>query len=177
MSASIAARPTTYRGIQMRSRLEATVAAQFDRWRYDWAYEPRAYGSKAGQYLPDFVLFVNGRPASVVEVKGRIAGEAFQILDRMEIVWDSEPDVFLVLIDAAAIRAGEWREVDAPRASFFVRMHGEQANPTTRGVFVLCKCGTVGMRFGPAGELWGRCRGCDGTETPLAYLDPTEYRA
>lgn len=50
------ARPTTYRGIEMRSRLEAGYAAWLDQWSFDWEYEPQAFASQRGQYLPDFLL-------------------------------------------------------------------------------------------------------------------------
>lgn len=51
---ALRARPTMYNGIQMRSRLEARVAALFDAMGLDWKYEPRAYKSARGEYLPDF---------------------------------------------------------------------------------------------------------------------------
>ncbi len=50
-------RPTTYKGIQMRSRLEAATAGAFDRAGFRWDYEPQAFqGEDGNQYLPDFVL-------------------------------------------------------------------------------------------------------------------------
>lgn len=63
---ALAPRPTTYKGIAMRSRLEAAWAEQFDAWGQAWQYEPQCYASEEGQYLPDFLL----TPGSVfVEVK------------------------------------------------------------------------------------------------------------
>lgn len=56
MTTKLAPRPTAYKGVQMRSRLEAGFAAWLDRWHFDWTYEPRAYASELGQYLPDFEL-------------------------------------------------------------------------------------------------------------------------
>lgn len=50
------ARPTKYRGIQMRSRLEASIAQWLDAEGVDWTYEPEAFASEEGQYLPDFEL-------------------------------------------------------------------------------------------------------------------------
>lgn len=50
------ARPTIYRGVQMRSRLEATVAEWLDAQSLVWKYEGPAYGSEDGQYLPDFQI-------------------------------------------------------------------------------------------------------------------------
>lgn len=71
------ARPTVYKGIQMRSRLEAGYAAWLDRWHFDWEYEPCAFAHpELGQYLPDFLLrnVVNLTSASnvYVEVKPNI---------------------------------------------------------------------------------------------------------
>src|SRR6266568_3037563 len=55
-------RPTVYtsrdgRRFQMRSRLEAGFAAWLDESGcVDWDYEPCAYATAEGQYLPDFVI-------------------------------------------------------------------------------------------------------------------------
>lgn len=54
MTTTLKARPTVYKGIQMRSRLEAGFAAWLDENGVTWEYEPRAYASDEGQYLPDF---------------------------------------------------------------------------------------------------------------------------
>src|SRR5215212_8417648 len=59
------ARPTFYRGFQMRSRLEVTVAERLDAQGLVWKYEGPAYGSEGGQYLPDFQitgLLIEGVP-------------------------------------------------------------------------------------------------------------------
>lgn len=92
------ARPTTYRGIAMRSRLEATYAASLDDAAeamptLKWEYEPRAFANRVGQYLPDFVV----RDASLVtyvEVRPTI-DRAKAALESMQIIWDSEPQAFL----------------------------------------------------------------------------------
>lgn len=47
-------RTTVYKGITMRSRLEAGFAMWLDEQKVKWEYEPCAFGSEAGQYLPDF---------------------------------------------------------------------------------------------------------------------------
>lgn len=59
--------PTTYRGVQMRSRLEADWARQFDRWGVPWLYETEGVNLDGLWYLPDFWL-----PAcqTFFEVKG-----------------------------------------------------------------------------------------------------------
>lgn len=70
-------RPTIYKGVKMRSRLEAGFAMWLDQHDIEWEYEPHAFGSEAGQYLPDFKLKVIHPWTSVelqtgyVEVKPR----------------------------------------------------------------------------------------------------------
>ena len=49
-------RPTTYKGVKMRSRLEAGYAMWADEIGLDWEYEPECFATEEGQYLPDFVL-------------------------------------------------------------------------------------------------------------------------
>lgn len=54
MSTTLKARPTIYKGIQMRSRLEASYAAWLDGCGFTWDYEPHVFADEKGQYLPDF---------------------------------------------------------------------------------------------------------------------------
>lgn len=54
MAAKIKARPTLYKGIQMRSRLEADYAAHLDSDGTPWEYEPTCFANERGQWLPDF---------------------------------------------------------------------------------------------------------------------------
>lgn len=68
----IPARPTLYKGIRMRSRLEADYAAKIDREGWEWAYEPECFGSEDGQWLPDFRVDNLGKSAgsvTYIEVK------------------------------------------------------------------------------------------------------------
>lgn len=60
-------RPTLYRGIQMRSRIEARWAVVFDYLKFEWEYEPEHYELPIGNYLPDFWL--RGQDCWV-EIKG-----------------------------------------------------------------------------------------------------------
>lgn len=115
----IPARPTIYNGIQMRSRLEAGFAAWLDERGATWEYEPHAFASPSGQYLPDFlvrdVVRANREPADAyIEIKPRAPyretylGEVIrrqpedeelaQIARQMEIVWESHEDVELLLV-------------------------------------------------------------------------------
>ena len=103
-----AARPTTYKGIRMRSRLEARVAAVIDEdWDCEWWYEPNAFADESGQYLPDFLVRFPGNPiAYYFEVKPTVeAAEA--VIPRMEIIWSSDPDATLGIIVPNADAAGE----------------------------------------------------------------------
>lgn len=98
------ARPTTYKGIRMRSRLEAEFAAALDTWPdMTWEYEPMCFASPAGQYLPDFLVTYHppsGFPPfdSYFEVKA-VVGDPQPVLSRMEIIWESRPDVGLTLLE------------------------------------------------------------------------------
>ena len=55
MTLSVRAKPTLYKGIRFRSRLEARWAVFFDALGIEWTYEPNVDGAPAG-YLPDFDL-------------------------------------------------------------------------------------------------------------------------
>lgn len=53
----IAAKPTTYRGVKFKSRLEARHAVFYDKIRVAWEYEPDKYELGNGWvYTPDFCL-------------------------------------------------------------------------------------------------------------------------
>jgi hypothetical protein len=94
------ARPTLYRGIQMRSRLEATVAEWLDAQGLVWKYEGPAYGNEDGQYLPDFqisglliegishTLYFDVKPPGKEREQPGLIGRT---LNRMERIWASDP--------------------------------------------------------------------------------------
>lgn len=106
----IKARPTLYKGIQMRSRLEADFAASLDRDGLVWKYEPTCFAGDEGQWLPDFQLeivspyhhYIELKPASLLEKQGdegwyEIVARVDAILGRMAVAWHSEPDAYLDL--------------------------------------------------------------------------------
>jgi len=97
---TIKARPTTYKGIQMRSRLEAGYAAFLDSQPDSptWEYEPRAFANEDGQYLPDFVV----KEIVYVEVKPNSERDLDGVLRRMHIIQDTHPDAWL------AVAVGSW---------------------------------------------------------------------
>jgi hypothetical protein len=93
------ARPTIYRGIKMRSRLEAEYAAALDTWPdTTWRYEPVCFASPQGQYLPDFAIDLKDGSHIYIEVKPVVVDPP-AILRRMEIVWASEPGAGLMLTE------------------------------------------------------------------------------
>lgn len=107
--AHIPARPTVYKGIQMRSRLEADYASALDRDDVPWKYEPTCFGGDSGQWLPDFALYegpatiyVELKPAYLIEwdtpeLEG-VYSRADEILKRMSVAFESEPEAYLSLV-------------------------------------------------------------------------------
>lgn len=59
--------PTVYKGVQMRSKLEARAAAAFDSLGIRWLYEPEGFELDGEWYLPDFWL---PEHETFLEVKG-----------------------------------------------------------------------------------------------------------
>lgn len=113
--AEIKARPTVYEGIQMRSRLEADYAAHLDGLDFPWEYEPKCFGARDGQWLPDFQTSggdrLPGNLATYIEIKSahlfaqqsnERASEAVARIDgylnKMAVAWSTDPDAFLELI-------------------------------------------------------------------------------
>lgn len=108
----IPARPTTYKGIKMRSRLEADYAAYLDRsskvWGSTWRYEPVCFGSEDSQWLPDFSeehghgsrTYVELKPIGIFDelVSDSRTNEIDTFLRKMTVAWASEPDVSLELV-------------------------------------------------------------------------------
>jgi hypothetical protein len=80
----IKAIPTIYKGVQFRSRLEATWAAFFDLINIQWEYEPPHISFN--KWIPDFVLLGNKKPNILVEVKPIIHYKEFDDF----IVWNSK---------------------------------------------------------------------------------------
>jgi len=68
----IEAKPTVYRNVRFKSRLEARWAICFDILGWDWKYEPVEYTDKirGWKYTPDFELVQHHRAKPIqVEVK------------------------------------------------------------------------------------------------------------
>jgi hypothetical protein len=108
------ARPTTYRGIPMRSRTEARYARQLDDWFPGaWRYEPRAFKDLNGEWLPDFgiegvLTSWSGRSSVYVEVKpGRWFDEVSAAvrslcLGRIASIFESIPEAVVILEQSGA---------------------------------------------------------------------------
>lgn len=80
----LAARPTIYKGVKMRSRLEASFAQYLDSVGLAWDYEPECFADETGQYLPDF-LIGSGDLTCYIEVKHSNADhtEAMKVMHRI----------------------------------------------------------------------------------------------
>lgn len=133
-------RPTTYKGIQMRSRLEASFAAGLDKAMvrepelFDpptWEYEPNCFADERGQYLPDFAVSMrtpDGPRRSYIEVKPRIIDDAHwrSITDRMAVIWSSEPDAVLTLCEVDGERR-HWNGVLSSSGPWWILTSPERA--------------------------------------------------
>jgi hypothetical protein len=176
-------RPTLYRGVRMRSRLEATVAEWFDDHDLAWGYEGDAYAAPGGQYLPDFRLskvMVEGEPLELfIEVKppaleGHDPGFIGRTLTGMQGIWASDPAARLMLVGGA---------ID-PYA-MHMRWQADGALVLATGIWVRCEqCSWVGVEdyyhwdrmFYLAHELW-RCPICNHRGfNPVSPWDSPQYR-
>jgi hypothetical protein len=116
------ARPTIYDGILMRSRLEAWWAQVFDEIGISWTYEASNFASRSGQYLPDFRLDLRSGH-TYVEIKPPLSSWMLTAAQhRMEIVWASEPDVTLWIVEGSPVDSfavheahpKDWDEINDP---------------------------------------------------------------
>jgi hypothetical protein len=83
----------------MRSRLEARYAQHLDSYSppTPWRYEPRAFASRQGQYLPDFEIIVPDGCPWFIEVRPTME-LAYEALLPMQIILESEPDAALWVV-------------------------------------------------------------------------------
>jgi len=76
-------KPTTYKGTQFRSRLEARWAVFFDCLAIDWIYEPMTFTIQPTkwEYTPDFEITCKKGKPILVEVKpAQATGQTLEIL-------------------------------------------------------------------------------------------------
>jgi hypothetical protein len=58
---TIPAKPTVYRGVQMRSGNEARCAQALEAAGLPWTYEPKSFPGPDGTYTPDFATVISRR--------------------------------------------------------------------------------------------------------------------
>jgi hypothetical protein len=123
-------RETLYKGIRMRSRLEADFAADLDRQGYRWGYEPTCFAGPDGQWLPDFgctfandddwAIFDEVKPAEPLmkHAPGSVAyaEHVDTQLRRVAVAWESAPD--------ACLRLTFWRYGGPAYLTLFCRRRG-----------------------------------------------------
>jgi len=102
-------RSTLYKGIRMRSRIEADYAGYLDRRGRQWKYEPDCFADERGQWLPDFRIagtsWADGGPDHLVEVKPAellepredecpycVVRRVDAIVSKVRPAWKSEPE-------------------------------------------------------------------------------------
>lgn len=109
-------RPTLYRGTLMRSRLEASWAQRMDAEKdefgfadYEWEYEPVCFGGAAGQYLPDFRQRYHDLDHWLYfEVKPPMSEPPLAVMERMEIIWESDLEATLTIVAGGPDRYRQW---------------------------------------------------------------------
>jgi hypothetical protein len=103
---------TEYRGVLMRSRLEADFARHLDAQQIAWRYEPAIFGPPGAGYLPDFQLLRDDGP-HFLEVKPTLR-EVPEAKRRMAVILATHPDAVLIIACAeesryfASVAGGEW---------------------------------------------------------------------
>lgn len=128
-----AAIPTTYKGINMRSRLEAKWACMFDQFGWQWEYEPFDLNG----WIPDF-LIKNGPIPGLIDVKPHLE---FDENIGNKIVTAVGPDDLskweLIIFAAAPFL----------RTNVDERLLGWRTTPTD--------CLMLGWHFKPLYKMWG----------------------
>lgn len=120
------ARPTVYKGIQMRSRLEAKYAQELDKHQINWEYEPKCFADETGQYLPDFVLrgiqeddpppWHRHGDATYIEIKPVLNADVVaRVAPLMERIFASEPFAELRILAPSSM------EFDPPHEAHFYK--------------------------------------------------------
>lgn len=157
------ARPTTYLGIDMRSRTEATFAAFLDRHSFTWEYEPRAFATAAEQYLPDFRITIGNHVDAplYIDVKGTLGNgnvwvAAAAVLRRMRVIWSSEPGAALAVAISDA------------RPKMLMITAANKDKPTPAHFAVCAGCAATGIAW----RTTLICQACGLTAPPAARLDP-----
>lgn len=153
-------RTTLYRGIKMRSRLEAHFAQVLDSRGVPWQYEPQCFADATGQYLPDFAIpgdygrrrYIDVKPTSYTEA------EAIKLKRQMEIIWSTDPSAELEIawreygqdepiLTWHAAEGSEWEEVSAAQLKLVSLVcgcgHAIAGLPTENLPCWICQYGAV----------------------------------
>ena len=109
---------TKYKGIKMRSRLEAKWARFFDKQNIVWEYEPDLYQRDGLWYLPDFslpkkkIIFeAKGEMNDKDELKKRMMAEICKEIGWRYVIGFSEiPKAYLIDPDGSQTEYLEWME-------------------------------------------------------------------
>lgn len=102
MKNKFASIPTTYKGIDFRSRLEARWAVLFDLFKWEWEYEPIDLNG----WTPDFKI--KGNEDILVEVKPYGVFTSYPEFDerwieQMEKIAKADPDLSILLLSNSPI--------------------------------------------------------------------------
>lgn len=151
----IKAIPTTYKGYQFRSRLEARWAAMFDLLEWPWLYEPFDLDG----YIPDFVLNFPYKPV-LVEVKPEIDFENLdQYCNKIEASgWDKD---YLVLGAGPMLPGTLWNVfglITETGADDFIE--GQICTWKSQAILIKCTCCNHYSVIHADG--WWVCRYCGG---------------
>lgn len=116
MPEHIAPKPTVYRGIQFRSRLEARWAAFFDACEWRWDYEP---AMPTRGWIPDFALHGDQGTITLVEVRpyqrlSEFADQGHKIARAIQALPAPWPEVLLLGV-SPTVAQGHQDPDDMPR--------------------------------------------------------------
>lgn len=107
------ARPSVYKGVAFRSRLEVRFAFHLDLLGETWVYEPRVYGPKGRGYLPDFEIIGATRPTFIELKPTRKQAEAAKA--KVAVIWETHPGALIIIAAAQGCtfygsQGGPWVE-------------------------------------------------------------------
>jgi len=140
MSERVSAKPTTYAGVNFRSRLEARWAAFFDALGWPYEYEP----FDVGGYIPDFVLL--GERPVVVEVKPAVSVEEMGLYSEkiergLAGKWDGD---YLVVGVTPLFKSAYWEGFCVGLLSEWWPDYDQGSWVPGEGVWHRCRCGGCG---------------------------------